>query len=164
MSGRINSSNNYKQGVLLTETLIGYSGKARKIEVLSSYEFKAIRMIQQLYQLKRIDGWANEESIFQYIYSIDNTPHRYLMDFTLTKGDFTIFIEVKPKSQTYPPKKPKEFKGEKSIRNYQNAVASFIKNQDKWKAVGEWCETQNILLGYKKYKFVIWTEETLSIK
>lgn len=164
MSGRINSSNNYKQGVLLTETLIGYSGKAKKIEVLSSYEFKAIRMIQQLFQLKRIDGWANEESIFQYKDSIQDKNRRYFMDFTLTKGEYTIFVEVKPAIKLSFPKKPKQFKGEKSIRNYRKYVQEYMLNQDKWKAVKEWCETQNILLGYKKYKFVIWTEETLSIK
>lgn len=164
MSGRVNNSNSYKQGIMLTETLIGYKGKRQKIEVLSSYEFKAIRMLQQLYQLKRIDGWANEESIFKYIYSLDNKEHRYMMDFTITKGDYIIFVEVKPISQVLPPKKPKEFKGEKSVNSYRNAVATFVKNQDKWLAVREWCNEQNSKIGFEKYKFIIWTENELSIK
>lgn len=31
MSGRVNNSNSYKQGIMLTETLIGYKGKKQKI-------------------------------------------------------------------------------------------------------------------------------------
>lgn len=164
MDSRVNNSNKFKQSILLTENLIGYKGKKQKISVLSSYEHKAVRMLQQLYSLKRIDGWANEESIFNYVYSLDEKNHRYLMDFTITKGDYTIFVEVKPFSKLTPPKKPKEFKGEKSVQSYRNAVAEFLKNQDKWKAVNEWCDTQNSKIGYEKYKFVIWTEKELSIK
>lgn len=164
MSGRVNNSNSYKQGIMLTETLIGYKGKKQKIEVLSSYEFKAIRMLQQLYSLKRIDGWANEESIFKYIDSVQDKERRYFMDFTITKGDYVIFVEVKPAIKLIYPKKPKQFKGQKSINNYRNLVVEFLLNQDKWKAVREWCNEQNSKIGFEKYKFVIWTENELSIK
>lgn len=163
-TNRINQNNKYKQQRFLTENLIGYKGKAKVIECLSSYETKAVRMLQQLYSLKRIDGWASEENIFKYIYSLDNKEHRYYMDFTLLKGDCVIFVEVKSLSSVTPPKKPKEFKGEKSVNSYRNAVATFVKNQDKWKAVNEWCNEQNSKIGFEKYKFVIWTENELSIK
>lgn len=163
MTSRISKNNSYKQGVLLTEDLTGYLGKKQKIEILSSYEFKAIKMLQQLSTLKRIDGWANEESIFKYVYSLDNKEHRYMMDFTLFKGDYVIFVEVKPKSKLTPPQKPKTIRSERTIINYKNQVSDFIKNQDKWNAVREWCKLNNSKIGYDKYKFLIWTEEELSI-
>jgi len=163
-SNRINNNNKFKQTKVLTEKYSGYKGKKQVIELLSSWEIKAVNYLEQLYKLKRIDGWSSEESVFEYRYSLDNKVHRYYMDFTLLKNDKVIFVEVKPKAETIPPKRPKEFKTDKQQRYYHSKVQTYIKNQDKWNAVDEWCNTQNESLGYVKYKFVKWTEETLSIK
>lgn len=163
MSGRISNSNNYKQVKVLTEDLKGYNGKKKVIELLSGYEIKAVRMIQQMVTLDRIQGWNSEESIFPYYFTLDNKMHRYLMDFTLEMKDKVYFVEVKPSSQTNPPKRPKEFKNEKGKVNYQKRLAEYIKNKDKWTAVQEWCKNKNNEVGYNKYHFIIWTEHTLSI-
>ena len=162
-SGRISQNNNYKQQKMLTEDLKGYSGKKKVIEILSSYEIKAVRMIQQLYHLKRINGWSSEESVFQYLYSVDQKMHKYFMDFTIEIDDKVIFIEVKPKTKLYPPRKKKDFTSEKQKINHQNQLMDYIKNQDKWTAVREWCKAENAKLGFNKYSFQIWTEQELSI-
>lgn len=163
-SGRINNKNNFKQSKVLTESFDGYKGKKKVIELLSSWEFKAVKYLEQLFKLKRIDGWSSEENVFEYLYSLDNKMHKYYMDFGIIKGDRVIFVEVKPRAETIAPKKPKDFKNDKQQRNYQGRVQTFIKNQDKWNAVTNWCKEQNEILGYNKYKFVIWDEYTLSIK
>ena len=163
-SNRLNNNNKFKQSKVLTEKYVGYKGKKKIIELLSSWEFKAVNYLEQLYKLKRIDGWSSEESVFEYLHSLDNKMHKYYMDFTLLKGDKVVFVEVKPFKETIVPKKPKEFKTDKQQRSYQKQVQTYIKNQDKWVAVKEWCKIQNELLGVNKYKFVIWTENELSIK
>ncbi len=155
----------FKQGKIETSSLKGYNGKARVIHLRSSYEFKAVRMLEQLYLLKRIKGWCNEETIIQYHYSLDGKSHRYYMDLTIiTNDDRIILIEVKPYSQTIAPKKPKTFKNEKQQVNYQNQVATFIKNKEKWEATQEYCNKMNQKIGPNSYSFLIWTENELSIK
>ncbi len=163
-SNRINNKNGFKQGRVLTENLKGYTGKKSVIELLSGYEFKTATRLQQMYTLGRISGWSNEESVFKYVYSLDGQFHRYYMDFTIDMPDGSVFfIEVKPYTQTIPPKKPKTFKNDKQKRNYDNQMLTFIKNSDKWSAVEEWCKNENKKLGINKFRFVIWTEKELSI-
>ena len=153
----------FKQGTLLTEDILGYNGRKTKIELRSSYEFKAISMFIQLYKIKRIEGFSSEESVFEYIYSLDQKKHRYFMDFTIETKNNIFFVEIKPKSQTFPPKKPSNFKNEKQKRRYDNEMSTYIKNMDKWNSVKNWCEKNNTKIGREKYIFKIFTEKELSI-
>ena len=52
--------------------------------------------------------WGSEEIIIPYVSPIDGRRHRYFPDFFVktSKGD-KFLIEVKPKSQTKPPKVPR---------------------------------------------------------
>jgi hypothetical protein len=61
----------------------------------------------------------------------------------------TYLIEIKPKSQTQPPKKRS-----RQTKKYINEQLTFIKNQDKWEAASQFAD-------YKGWKFQVWTEETL---
>jgi len=161
---RLTGKDKFKQQISLKENLKGYVGKDEEILLRSGYEIKAVRMIQQLYTLKRIKSWVSEETIFQYYHNLTNKVRKYFMDFTLELYNGCIcYIEVKPFAQTQNPKKPKTFKTEKQRVNYEKQVIEYLKNQDKWNAVQEFCNTENQKLGYTKHKFIIWTENELSI-
>ena len=64
-----------------------------------------------------------------------------------------ILIEVKPKAQTKPPKRPAKVKS----KRYINEVKTWGVNQAKWKAAQEVCLDRG-------WKFQIFTEDELGIK
>lgn len=152
----------FKQFLFNVDASMGYYGAKSTIRIMSSYEWRAIQFIIQLYKAGRIKKWASEESIFEYSTPLDppDKTHRYFMDFTIemANGDM-IFIEVKPYSQhAIPPK----MKGRKKDSTYQEEVRSWIVNQSKWSAVKDFCLREST--ERKKYKFVIWDEYTLKLK
>jgi hypothetical protein len=105
--------------------------------------------------------WASEEVIIPYISPLDKKLHRYFPDFYVKMRDKygnikETLIEVKPKKQTKPPDKKKQFteKGNKS-RRYLNEVATYAVNEAKWKAAVEFCEDRN-------WEFKILTEDQLT--
>ena len=61
-------------------------------------------------------------------------------------------VEVKPKKQTAPPKKPK-----RQTKSYIYECTTFAVNQAKWKAAKEFCDDRRI-------EFKIITEEELGIR
>ena len=58
-------------------------------------------------------------------------------------------IEIKPKKETIPPKKPK-----RKSKKYINEVLTYVKNTNKWSAASDFADA-------KGWKFQVWTEETL---
>ena len=58
-------------------------------------------------------------------------------------------VEIKPKSQTKPPKKPS-----RQTKKYINEVMTYVKNEAKWKAAQKYAQDRG-------YHFEIWTEDTL---
>jgi len=64
-----------------------------------------------------------------YLSPLDNKFHNYYMDFIIKLSDGRVFlIEIKPYSQTIPPKEGK------NPKTYQNAIKTYIINQAKWEA------------------------------
>ena len=61
-----------------------------------------------------------------------------------------LLIEVKPKKQCFPPKKP-----ERRTRRFMTEVKRWGVNSAKWEAAKEYAENQG-------WKFIIITDETLS--
>jgi hypothetical protein len=61
-----------------------------------------------------------------------------------------LLIEIKPKSQTKPPKK-----GTRKTKRYINEVTAYIKNTSKWEAAQQYAD-------HKGWKFQVWTEDTLT--
>ena len=99
--------------------------------------------------------WGSEEVIVPYKSPIDNRMHRYFVDFIVklkNKDNITevLLIEVKPKKQCSPPKKP-----QKKTRKYFTEMKNWGVNSAKWKAATEYAEN-------KGWKFIIITDETLS--
>lgn len=105
--------------------------------------------------------WASEEVIIPYRSPIDRKVHRYFPDFYIKMRDKygeikEVLIEVKPKSQTKPPSRDKQYtaKGNKS-RRYVKDVATYVINEAKWKAASEYCAD-------RKWEFKILTEDQLT--
>ena len=98
--------------------------------------------------------WGSEEIIIPYRSPVDRKVHQYFPDFYIkyrtSTGDVKReIIEVKPKSQCFPPKEPKRV-----TKKYRQKVLTYIINQAKFKNAGEYCED-------RKMGFRILTEDHL---
>jgi len=98
--------------------------------------------------------WSSEEIIVPYRSPLDRKIHRYFPDFwiKIKRGNGLtecILIEIKPKKQTSPPKKPKRV-----TKRYLTEVYAYSKNEAKWRAAKEFCKD-------RKWKFEIITEDHL---
>ena len=102
----------------------------------------------------KIIEWGSEEIIIPYKSPLDQKTHRYFPDFYVKyinkdKEVVREIIEVKPKKHLSPPKQPK-----RKTKRYLNEVATYIKNQAKFKAAEEYCKD-------RRYSFRILTEDQL---
>ena len=96
--------------------------------------------------------WNSEEIVIPYRSPVDGRMHRYFPDFLVKTKVVTMIIEIKPKKQTIPPKKPK-----KVSRQYLNEVMTWGVNEAKWKAAEEYCKD-------RQWQFRVFTEDHLGIK
>ena len=99
--------------------------------------------------------WSSEELVIPYRSPVDRKVHRYFPDFFIKKvtRDGTIVcevIEVKPKRQLSPPKKP-----QRQTKKYLNEVVTYAINQEKFRAAQEYCKD-------RKFNFRILTEDHLT--
>jgi len=88
---------------------------------------------------------------------VDRRVHRYFPDFIIKVKESTgqvktYVIEVKPKKQTRPPKRPK-----RQTKSYIYECTTWEVNKAKWKAAQEFCADRRI-------EFKIITEDELGIK
>ena len=101
----------------------------------------------------QIVKWSSEEFCIPYRSPIDRRMHRYFPDFWVEKDNGEqMVIEVKPKQQLVPPKKPK-----RQTKGYLREAYEYAKNQAKWEAADEWCKDRG-------YEFKVFTEKELGIK
>ena len=101
--------------------------------------------------------WASEEFSIPYVSPKDNRVHRYYPDYLIevkeTSGKIKKYIvEVKPKKQTLPPKKPSRV-----TKGYIYESVTYAVNQAKWKAATEFALDNGV-------EFKIITEDELGIK
>jgi hypothetical protein len=101
-------------------------------------------------------GWSNEEIVIPYLSPVDNRWHRYFPDFFVqvrNKNGIqeSMILEVKPKSQSVPPKIKSRV-----TRQYIQEVATWGVNEAKWKAAKEYCKDRN-------WRFNLITEDELGI-
>lgn len=131
-----------------------YKGDPTNIIYRSSWELK---LMQYLDNRKDVIKWGSEEIIIPYRSPIDGKIHRYFPDFIVTKINKegileTALIEVKPKSQTQPPKRQS-----KITKRYITEVKTWGVNEAKWRAALEYCKDRG-------WTFHIFTEKELGIK
>lgn len=127
-----------------------YKGDPTNIIFRSSWER---RFMQYCDTNKEILEWGSEEVWIPYR-SYDKKVHRYFPDFYMKvrqpNGTYKKFIvEIKPKYQTVPPKKP-----QRQSRQYLNSVLTYAKNEAKWKYAKRWCQSRDM-------NFIILTEDHL---
>ena len=114
-----------------------YMGDHKNIVYRSSWECKVMDYID-----KNPDfiSWSSEEMCVPYISPVDGKRHRYFPDFIVkslskTTGQITTFmIEVKPESQSRPPKVRS-----RKTKQYITEVVTWGVNQAKWAAANEYC-------------------------
>jgi hypothetical protein len=132
-----------------------YKGDPTQIVYRSGWELKFMLYLDSR---PEIISWSSEEVIIPYRSPIDGKVHRYFPDFLVTKINKegkkeTALIEVKPSSQTVPPKKTKG----KPTKKFITEVKTWGTNEAKWKAAIEYCKD-------KGWTFHIFTEKDLGIK
>lgn len=131
-----------------------YKGDPTNIIYRSSWELKLMKYLDER---KDVVKWGSEEIVIPYRSPIDGRVHRYFPDFVVTKINKdgiqeTALIEVKPKSQTQPPKRQN-----KITKRYLTEVKTWGVNEAKWRAALEYCKDRG-------WTFHIFTEKELGIK
>jgi|SRR6056300_1475529 hypothetical protein len=124
-----------------------YIGNPNTVVFRSLWERNAFRWCENNPKVKL---WNSEEIVVPYKSTVDKRLHRYFVDLLIQMDNKeTYLIEIKPKSQTLPPKKRS-----RKTKKYINEQLTYIKNNDKWEAADAFAK-------HKGWKFQVWTEETL---
>jgi len=123
-----------------------YDGDFTNVVYRSHWEMQVFRWCDMNDQVLK---WSSEEIVVPYWYPIDKKYHRYFVDLKFTTSEGTFLIEIKPKSQTVPPKKPS-----RQTKKYLEESRTYVKNVSKWKAAENYAKDRN-------WKFMIWTEDTI---
>ena len=129
-----------------------YNGDASNIVHRSTWE---LRVMKWLDEHPNVIWWASEELPIPYKSPIDNKMHRYFPDFIAKIKQkngtvMTYIIEVKPLEQTKMPIQKKKTK------RYLQEAATYVSNQEKWKAADIFCQEHG-------WKFMLMTEKDLGI-
>ena len=128
-----------------------YKGDPTNVTYRSLWERKFMKYCEEN---PHILEWSSEEIIIPYRSPIDRKIHKYYPDFLIKIRNSkniieNILIEIKPKKQTTPPKKPNRMS-----KKYINEVYTYGVNEAKWKAAEEYCKD-------RKWKVEIITEDHL---
>lgn len=144
-------AHNYKQGFFKPKNPKKYIGDPENIVYRSGWEARVMNWADTNSNIIR---WCSEEIVIPYMSPVDNRPHRYFVDFyveaKMPDGNVRkLLLEVKPKSQTQPPKEQK-----RQTKRYITEVMTYGVNQAKWHAANEFCKDRG-------WEFMIITEEQL---
>jgi len=151
---------NYKQGyyeLVYPEKYLQPLDKTMNKQILpqyrSSWELKFFKFCDSNPLVKK---WGVEPFPIQYWSPVDNRMRRYFVDgYIEFKSGDRFLVEIKPKSQTVPPKEPKR-KTPKSISKFNSDVETFLTNQAKWEAAKRFADERGL-------KFIILTERELGV-
>lgn len=138
----------YKQGVFTPKNKSKFIGTTATYR--SGLELRFMRFCDHN---PNIVKWGSENIIVPYISPLDGKVHRYFVDnyVHIKEGDKMVkyMVEIKPHSQTSPPK-TKYRKKEHLIYEQQ----MYIVNTAKWEAAREYAKRKGM-------KFIILTEKEL---
>lgn len=119
-----------------------YKGNAGNIFYRSSWEYAFCKWCDNN---DSVLCWQSEERRIRYYDPVAKKNRTYFPDFYVkykNKDGLIIeeIIEVKPERQVKgPPQNPK-----RRTRSWMNEVQTYVTNQAKWKAAGEWCEDRGM--------------------
>jgi hypothetical protein len=154
-SNKSKLNSKYNQGKFTLNNPEKYIGNPSDIVYRSSWE---LAFCHYLDNNESIIKWSCEQPIITY-QDLRNKVHRYYPDFYYEKlsndvnGMVKVIVEIKPKTELYPPAKPKR-ETAKALENYEYAVRTHIKNNLKWSAAEEYATKRGM-------QFVILTEDHL---
>ena len=124
-----------------------YKGDPTKVIYRSSWERSVFRYLDGNDDILE---WNSESYVIPYLCRTDNRMHRYFVDIYFRyKNGKRFLVEIKPKYQTVPPKKPK-----RQTKKYLSEVNTYLKNVSKWEAASKWANDRG-------YHFQVWHEDTL---
>lgn len=123
-----------------------YMGDASNIICRSLWERRVCRYLDENVNISK---WGSEEIAIPYYSTTDKKMHRYYPDFIIKINEKVSIIEVKPKKQTKPPKKPK-----RKSKNYINECIRYTINQEKWDSAKKFCKNRG-------WDFIILTEDDI---
>lgn len=131
-----------------------YVGDVKNIIARSGLER---RYMKYLDTNPSVIAWNSEELIIPYVNSVDRKVHRYFPDFLVkvktADGEIRKFVvEVKPFSQTIPPKR-----GKKKAKTLLNESLTWEQNLSKWKAAEAFCKKHGMI-------FLKVTEKDIKVK
>lgn len=131
-----------------------YKG-TRPLTLRSGWEIRFVKDYLDINQ--NILEWTSESIVVKYISPVDAQYHRYFIDFSFKAkakdGSIKeVWVEIKPFSQTQPPKEPK-----RKTKNYTEAVKTYMVNQSKWNTSKQICEEYK--QQGKDVEFIVITEK-----
>jgi hypothetical protein len=125
-----------------------YIGDASNIVMRSSWETKFAIWCDRNPDILK---WSSEETIIPYVSPVDGKPHRYFVDFKIqTVNNKVYLVEIKPSSQTVPPK------GTRKTKRYLEEAATYLVNQAKWDSARRFAKARN-------WEFMVITERELGL-
>lgn len=134
------------KGIYKVKNPAKYAGDSTNVIYRSLWERNVFRWMDDNPQVLK---WSSEEVVIPYYYPVDKKYHRYFVDIKFTTSQGTFLVEIKPKNQTVPPKKPA-----RQTKKFLTEVQTFVKNQCKWEAAEKYALDRG-------WKFVVWTEDTI---
>jgi hypothetical protein len=124
----------YLQGLFKPNKPEKYSGDIRNIVYRSSWE---MAFMCRLDKDPNVVEWSSEETVIPYVSPVDDSYHRYFVDFQYkTRDGKTYLIEIKPISQTIQPNPPKS---KKVSKGFIEKMKTYAVNKAKWAAAEEFC-------------------------
>ena len=144
----------FHQGVFKPKNPQKYLGNPTNIIYRSGWEKY---FLQWCDLTPTVVGYGSEELIIPYISPLDGRLHRYYIDFVVLvkqqNGEIKKFaVEIKPFSQTQPPKVSSKRKV--LTESLKKKVETYSINQAKWEAAKGFCSKNNM-------SFIILTEKEL---
>ena len=143
----------YLQGVYNIKNPDKYAGNPTNVYFRSSWELRFMNWVDSNPSVVK---WSSEETIIPYVCPTDGRAHRYFVDFKIQiKGKEgtlkTWLVEIKPSSQTVPPK-PKAQK----TKRFLIEAGTYLKNRAKWESAERYAKDRN-------WEFIILTEHHLGL-
>jgi hypothetical protein len=142
---------NYRQGIYEVQNKDKYLGD-KNPRYLSSYEYRIFRYCDMH---KDVLKWGSENVVVPYWNPVKERKARYMVDMYIEYRDkygniHKELLEIKPKTQTQPPKKG----GRKKESTRQLEEATWIQNTAKWEAAKKYADERG-------WKFRLITEDNL---
>lgn len=141
-------SSRFRQGYFTPTNPDKYVGDVTKIRYMSSWELQTNEFLDGNPHILK---WASEEIAIPYIKPTDGKVHKYYVDYWIQyrskSGEIiTELVEVKPKSQTQPPRK--------NHKHYLYEQLQYAVNIEKWKAAAAFAEKRG-------WRFRVITEKSI---